>query len=317
MQTDQKRRPLFLYFLLGSFLLFLAVLVGFALLWEGAEEYETSGGGKFARFSGTGAVGIVEIQGTILDSAEVVDELNRFRKSDRVRAIVLRIDSPGGAVAPSQEIYDEIMSLRADEESRKFVVASLGSVAASGGYYIASAADRIVANPGTLTGSIGVIMEFARFEELLGKIGVHSEVITNSRGKFKDVGSPFRKMTAEEQALLKSMMDNVYEQFVAAIADGREMDPSEIYPLADGRVFSGEQALDNGLVDEIGGFEHAIGVAADLAGIEGEPVRLYPRKDRPSVFNFLEDFENSGKTFLSKITRTGAPTSGLYYLFAP
>jgi len=228
-------------------------------------------------------VALIRVEGVILDSQSTVTDLKRFGENPNVKAIVLRIDSPGGGVVASQEIYDAVQRVR--NKNNKAVIASMGTVAASGGYYIAAATDRIVANPGTLTGSIGVIMETANVEGLLKKIGVEGIVVKS--GKFKDVGSPLRKMTDEEQALLQAVMDDVHKQFIDAVAEGRALEPSAVQALADGRIFTGRQAKEAKLVDELGNLEDAIQLAADLAGIEGEPKVVEPRR-RFSIREFIE-----------------------------
>ena len=219
-------------------------------------------------------VALIRVEGVILDSRETISELKRFADNPYVKAIVLRIDSPGGGVVPSQEIFDAVQRIR--NKNNKAVVASMGTVAASGGYYIAAATDRIIANPGTLTGSIGVIMETANVEGLLKKIGVEGIVVKS--GKFKDVGSPLRKMTDEEQALLQSVMDDVHKQFIDAVAEGRAMEVDTVQALADGRIFTGRQAKEAKLIDELGNLDDAIQLAADIAGIEGEPKVVEPRR---------------------------------------
>jgi protease-4 len=227
-------------------------------------------------------VALVEIEGVILDADLVVSELKEHLESDAVKAVVVRINSPGGVVAPTQEVYDFIGRIRA---RGKPVVASLGSVAASGGYYIASAADQIVANPGTLTGSIGVIMQLASLEGLLKKVGLHYEVVKS--GRYKDIGSFARSMTDEERAILQALMDDVHDQFVDAVAKGRKLDRKTVLRLADGRIFSGRQAKELRLVDELGGREEAIEAAARLAGIPGKPRLLFPRR-RFSIWDWIQ-----------------------------
>lgn len=217
--------------------------------------------------AGKDGVAIVRVEGPILDSFHTVEELKTFGRDPLVKAIVIRIDSPGGGVAPSQEIYNAVKRVRI--EQNKTVVASMGTVAASGGYYIAVATDRILANPGTLTGSIGVIMQFANFQELLEKVGVKSIVIKS--GKFKDIGSPFRVMQDADRQLLQSVMDDVHSQFIEAVAEGRSLDASEVEQIADGRVFTGQQAKSILLVDDIGDLHDAVTLAGELGGIEGEP----------------------------------------------
>ncbi len=231
-----------------------------------------------------GDLALVRIEGVILDSKEILDQLKRYRKDDSLRAIVLRVDSPGGAVVPSQEIYREVRAIR--DEGKKKIVASMGTVAASGGYYIAAGTERIVANPGTLTGSIGVIMELPNIEGLLSKIGVRA--VTIKSGERKDTGSPFRKMSVEERALLQSVLDDVHAQFIEAVASSRSLPEKEVRALADGRIFTGRQAKEKRLVDDLGGLDDAIKIAAEMAGIKGEP-RLVESKPRFSIFDLFRD----------------------------
>jgi len=219
-------------------------------------------------------IALIRVEGVILDSQTTIGELKRFSENPSVKAIVIRIDSPGGGVVPSQEIYDAVKRVR--NKHNKAVIASMGSVAASGGYYIAAATDRIVANPGTLTGSIGVIMETANVEGLLQKIGVEGVVIKS--GKYKDVGSPLRKMSADERGLLQAVMDDVHKQFIEAVAEGRSLELRTAQALADGRIFTGRQAKEAKLVDELGDLEDAIQLAAEVVGIEGEPKVIEPRR---------------------------------------
>ncbi len=219
-------------------------------------------------------IALIRVEGVILDSQTTIGELKRFSENPSVKAIVIRIDSPGGGVVPSQEIYNAVKRVRS--KHNKAVIASMGSVAASGGYYIAAATDRIVANPGTLTGSIGVIMETANVEGLLQKIGVEGVVIKS--GKYKDVGSPLRKMSTEERGLLQGVMDDVHKQFIEAVAEGRSLELRAAQALADGRIFTGRQAKEAKLVDELGDLEEAIQLAAEVVGIEGEPKVIEPRR---------------------------------------
>jgi protease-4 len=231
-----------------------------------------------------GKVGVVEVEGVISESDEVVDALKSFGDSPGVKAVVVRVESPGGGVAPSQEIYEAIRKLR----KSKPVIASFGGVAASGGYYVASACDAIVANPGTITGSIGVIMELGNLEGLLEKIGVRPQVLKS--GEHKDMGSPLRALTDEERTLFQEMIDSVHSQFINAVAKGRDMDEKRVRELADGRIYSGEQALAAGLVDVLGGLEDAINLAAERGGIVGEPRVSHARARRlPWWFNLLFD----------------------------
>jgi protease IV len=249
------------------------------------------------------SIAMVRIEGPILDSKNAIEEIKEYAKDSSVKAILLRIDSPGGAVGPSQEIYAEVVRAAA----KKKVVVSMGSVAASGGYYIASAASRIFANPGTLTGSIGVIMEIPNIEGLMDKIGIKTEVIKS--GKNKDIGSTFRKMTKEEKELLQGVMDTVHEQFIKAVAEGRHMKVEDVRAIADGRIFTGEQAKEKGLVDELGTIEDAIAATAKLAGIKGEP-EVISKKDR---FSFTDILKNKIPKELSDVF----PSVKIKYLYSP
>jgi protease-4 len=233
------------------------------------------------RFVMHNQVGVIEVAGVIVDSKKVIEQLDDFHENGSVKAIVLRVDSPGGGVGPSQEIHDAVKRIDTD----KPVVVSMGSVAASGGYYIAAPARVIFANPGTLTGSIGVIMEFTNFQELLEKIGLHSQVVKS--GKHKDIGSPVRPMTEEDRALLQALIDDVHSQFVDSVAAGRKLDTQKVRTLADGRIFTGRQAKELGLVDELGGLDAAVRRAGELAGIDGKPDVIYPPSDKPKLIDFL------------------------------
>lgn len=236
-----------------------------------------------------GAVGIVNVEGIITDSKEVIEQLHKYRDNDNIKAIVIRINSPGGAVAPSQEIYEELNKIR----EKKKVVASMSSVAASGGYYIACAADEIVANPGTITGSIGVIMQITDISGLMQKIGLKSNTIKS--GEFKDVGSMFRGMKAEEKKYLQGLLDDVHEQFIDAVAKGRKKNRDAIIPLADGRVFSGRQAHKAGLVDKLGNLQDAIDDAARMGGIVGKPGILQEKKKRFTILDLLFEMTEVGQ----------------------
>ena len=231
--------------------------------------------------SPSGEIALVRIQGMLMDSQNIVRQLSNYRHNPNVRGIVLRIDSPGGAVAPAQEIYNEIMKLKADH---KTVYASMGTVAASGGYYIACAANYVLANPGTLTGSIAAVMAFSNIEELTDKIGVKPIIIKS--GKYKDVGSPLRGMKPEERKLLQSVVDDVHQQFVQAVAKGRGLPMSEVNEIADGRIMTGQQALTLKLVDEMGGLEKTIELLAKKIGVEGRP-KVIQEKEKTPFFDWL------------------------------
>ncbi|MFQ5827851.1 MAG: signal peptide peptidase SppA [Candidatus Methylomirabilia bacterium] len=234
-------------------------------------------------FPGGEKVAVVAVEGIILASEPVVRELEGYQEDSAVRAVVLRINSPGGVVGPTQEIHGAVLRLK---ESGKPVVASLGSVAASGGYYVATATDQIYANPGTLTGSIGVVMQMANLEGLLKKVGV--EYIIVKSGKFKDVGNFTRSMSPEERRILQLLLDDVYNQFVEAVTVGRKLDKAEVLRFADGRILSGHRAKELGMVDALGGLEEAIESAARLAGLPEKPKVIFPRR-RFSLLDLLKN----------------------------
>jgi protease-4 len=251
-------------------------------------------------------VGVIEIVGVIASSRDTIEQLKRFREDDDIKAIVIRVDSPGGVVGPSQEIYREIVRTR---ETKK-VIASMGAVAASGGYYVVAGADGIVANPGTITGSIGVIMEYTNFQALFDKIGLSPVVIKS--GEFKDTGSPARAMTPDEEKLLKDFVDRLHQQFVAAIAEGRQLDLAHVQNLADGRIYTGQDAKDIGLVDRIGNLEDALEWAGRLAGIKGKIVAVYPPEKKMSLLRLLS--ESALKDLVGRFTR---PEMSAEYRYAP
>jgi protease-4 len=226
-------------------------------------------------------VAIVALEGVIVEVDDIVRELKAHRENSTVRAVVVRINSPGGVVGPTQEIHDAVLRLR---QAGKPVVASLGAVAASGGYYVAVACDQIYANPGTLTGSIGVIMQLANLEQLMKKVGVDYVVV--KAGQFKDLGNPGRAMTPEERRVMQALLDDVHAQFVGAVAEGRKLPREEVVRFADGRIFSGTQARALKMVDALGGLEDAVLAAGKLAGVPGTPVVIPPRR-RFSIMDLL------------------------------
>ena len=262
-----RRHPLLFFMLVFTALVCATVVVIGLLIFAGSRRTELKFGEK---------IGIVEVSGAIADARETMDILKRFREDDTIRAVVVRVNSPGGAVGPSQEIYREI---RKTAQAKK-VVASLGAVAASGGYYIAAACDGIVSNPGTLTGSIGVIMGYTNIRGLLDKIGLYPVVIKS--GKYKDIGSPVREMTPEERRILEDFADQVHGQFIRDVAQGRALAVDKVRKVADGRIFSGQEAQKLGLVDRLGNLHDAVAWAAEMAGLKGdvqtvrEPKEKYP-----------------------------------------
>jgi protease-4 len=260
----------------------LAIYVGVAILFVAALSMgpgPTGGGG--AVFGAR--VAIVELEGTIIDVDDLLRELKAHRDNPQIKAVVLRINSPGGVVGPTQELHAAVLRLR---ESGKPVVASLGAVAASGGYYVAVAADKIYANPGTLTGSIGVIFQLANLDSLMKKVGVDYVVV--KAGRYKDIGNIARAMTPEERLVLQSLLDDVHAQFISAVAAGRKLDRARVLGFADGRIVSGAQAKDLSMIDALGGLEEALDGAATLAGLPRPPKVVGPRR-RLSIMELLRN----------------------------
>jgi len=248
-------------------------------------------------------VGIIELKGVILSAEEILDSLVKFKNAPNVKAIVLRIDSPGGTVGAAQEIYEEVRRTNAI----KPVVASMGSVAASGGYYVSLGATRILASPGTLTGSMGVILKFANLEDLFEKIGYKVEVVKS--GKLKDIGSASRALTQEERKVLQDVLDNVHEQFINAISESRKLPADKIRIMADGRVFSGAQAKELGLIDDFGNLMDAARLAGKLAGFdEADPTLIYPAEKGFSLLRLL-----SGTRTQSNLGIPGLQNPGIAY----
>jgi protease IV len=259
----------------------LAVYVGVALLFVVALSVSLTPTGGGAVFGAR--VAIVELEGTIVDVDDLVRELKAHRDNPLVKAVVLRINSPGGVVGPTQELHAAVTRLR---QAGKPVVASLGAVAASGGYYVAVAADKIYANPGTLTGSIGVIFQLPNLDGLMKKVGVDYVVV--KAGQYKDIGNISRAMTQEERRVLQTLLDDVHAQFIAAVAAGRKLDRAQVLGFADGRIVSGSQAKDLRMVDVLGGLEEAVDGAAALAGLPTPPNVVGPKK-KLSIMDLLRN----------------------------
>lgn len=255
-------------------------------------------------FSAGDRVAVLRIDDVIVDDQAYIDSLDKIKEDEKVKALVVRIDSPGGAVGPSQEIYSELKKLRSDMP----VIASIGNVGASGGYYIACAAEKIFANPGSITGSIGVVAEFMSYEKLLEWARVDVEVLKS--GKYKDVGSPFREMTPEDREYMQGLIDNVYSQFKSAVAESRGIGAAEVDKIADGKIFTGEQAKRLKLVDDMGTISDAVNLAAQKAGIKGKPDLVYYPKKKSQLLEFLD-------SKLDIPALTGRPSKfsfGLFYL---
>ncbi|MGD9685580.1 MAG: signal peptide peptidase SppA [Desulfobacter sp.] len=276
------RRHPFLFFLCvicACFTLGLLALSGVAVLGAIAVNSEISG----AIASSRGNIGVVEVTGPILSSKKIIKDIQGFKDDDTIKAIILRVDSPGGGIGPSQEIYRELLKTR----DAKTVIASMGSVAASGGYYIACATQGIVANSGTITGSIGVIMEYANLEQIAKKIGISPVVIKS--GEYKDMGSPTRELKESEKQLFQNLVDELHAQFVSDAAAARNMETDAMAKLADGRVYTGQTAMKLKLVDRIGNMDDAVQWAGQMAGIEGELTPVYPKEDKITLFRRLAE----------------------------
>ncbi len=291
-----SRRHPYLFFMLT----FSAIISGFIILMS--VIFKTNVG--TAEFAMGDRVGVIEIVGMILDSKEIVNNIKEFREDDSIKVIVLRIDSPGGGVGPSQEIYQEV---RKTIKSKQ-IITSMGSVAASGGYYIAAGTNGIIANPGTITGSIGVIMGYTDFQEIFRKIGLKAVVIKS--GEYKDMGSPVREMSKEEKEILQNFVDKVHHQFVRDTSLGRNMDTEKMALLADGRIFTGEEAKELGLIDRIGNLEDAIDWAGELGGIKGKVITVYPKEKRLDFLEYLTD--SSVKQLINEVLHSGIKGGYLY-----
>ena len=295
-----RRHPFLFFLMIVSTCLTLAFLGLVVLLSLGSKMLNTQFAQHYA--SSGGNIGIVEINGMILSSKKTIRDIKTFRDDDGIKAIILRIDSPGGGIGPSQEIYREIMKIKMDKK----IITSMGSVAASGGYYIASATNGIIANPGTLTGSIGVIMEYANIMEIAKKIGISPIVIKS--GEFKDMGSPLRELKDSEKKIFQALVDELHLQFVNDVAKARNIDVQSIATLADGRVYTGQKALKLKLIDRLGNLDDAVQWAGEMANIKGKLKPVYPKEDKMTFIRKLAD------TLLKDINVSGAISDNLRYI---
>jgi len=255
------------------------VLVGVTLL----AIVLTFGASDGAEFGFSDRIQVVDIEGELFESRSILDQLKRYEDSSSVRAILLNIDSPGGGVGVSQELYSEIKRLRSSKD--KTIVAYVSSTGASGAYYVACAADKIIANPGTIIGSIGVIAEWVNYADLLEWAKLKDVVFKT--GEFKDTGSPTRALTEKERAYFQGLIDDMYVQFVEAVASGRKLELDQVRSLADGRVFTGRDARERKLIDEIGNFQDAVDLTAKLAGISGKPRLIRLSRQRVTLLDVL------------------------------
>ncbi len=300
---DQPRSRLFLWVLLGGGAFFLFLVGIFALVYFSVRSQQKSS------FSGFGdKIGIVDLQGVILDPKDVVDQLDKFADDSSIKAIIIHVNSPGGGAAASEEIYREVLRIR--DKNKKPVVASIETVGASGAYYVSSATSKIFADDASIVGSIGVIAEWYNYEELLKWAKLQQ--ITLKAGEFKDTGSPTRPMTPEERAYMQGLIDNMHTQFIHSVAVGRKMEDDQILPLANGKVWTGQEALPLKLIDQIGDFRAAVEDTAKSVGIKGEPTLVHPEKDRKSLLDLLFGDLSEYLPNPAKLMQTNV---GFYYLW--
>ena len=277
--AENTRSRVWLWVLIGGSAFFLFVLAVFTLV-----SVALHAGGQRAGLHAFGdKIGVVDLEGVILDPSDVVDQLRKFADDDSIKAIIIHVNSPGGGVAASEEIYREVKRIR--DQKHKHIVADIETVGASGAYYVSSATNKIYADSGSVVGSIGVIAEWVNYGDLMKWAKLKPEVL--KVGEFKDTGDPRRELTAAERQYLQGLIDNMYGQFVHAVADGRHVKESDIKPIADGRVWTGEQALNMHLVDQIGDFRNAIEDTAKAVNISGEPVLVHPERERKSLLDLL------------------------------
>jgi protease-4 len=277
--ADNGRSRIWLWVLIGGGAFFLFVLAVFTLVYVAVR----SGGQRAGIHAFGDKIGVVDLEGVILDPNEVVDQLRKFADDDSIKAIIIHVNSPGGGVAASEEIYREVKRVR--DEKHRYIVASIETVGASGAYYVSSATNKIYADNGSVVGSIGVIAEWVNYGDLMRWAKLKPEVL--KVGQFKDTGDPTRELTPAERQYLQGLIDNMYSQFVQAVADGRHAKVSDIKPIADGRVWTGEQALGLHLIDQIGDFRSVVQETAKSVKISGEPVLVHPEKDRKSLLDLL------------------------------
>jgi len=301
--SDQPRSRVFLWVVLGGGAFFLFLVAIFALVYFSVRSQQKDGFGGFGD-----KIGVVDLEGVIINPKDVVDQLRKFADDSSIKAIVLHVDSPGGGAAASEEIYREVLRIR--DKKKKTIVASIGTVGASGAYYVSSAANKIFADDASIVGSIGVIAEWYNYEELLKWAKL--QAITLKAGEFKDTGSPTRPMTPEERAYLQSLIDNMHNQFIHSVAVGRRMKDDQVRALANGKVWTGQEAVPLKLVDQIGDFRAAIEDTAKSVGIKGEPTLVRPEKERKSLLDLVFGDASEYLPDPAKLMQTNV---GFYYLW--
>jgi len=302
--TEQPRSRAFLWVVLGGGAFFLFLVAIFALVYFTVRSQQ-----KGTTFSGFGdKIAVVDLEGVIVTPKDVVEQLRKYADDGSIKAIVLHVNSPGGGAAASEEIYREVLRIR--DTKKKRIVASIETVGASGAYYVSSATNKIFADESSIVGSIGVIAQWINYEELIKWAKLKD--ITLKAGEFKDTGSPTRPMTPAERAYLQGIIDDMHAQFIHSVATGRHMKDDEVRPLADGKVWTGEQALPLKLVDQIGDFRAAVEDTAKSVGIKGEPTLVRPEKERKSVLDLLFGDVSEYLPNRAKLLETNP---GFYYLW--
>lgn len=301
--TDQPRSRFFLWVLLGGGAFFLFLVAIFALVYFSVRSQQKD------TFSGFGdKIGVVDLEGVIVSPKDAVEQIRKFGDDNSIKAIVLHVNSPGGGAAASEEIYREVLRVR--DEKKKRIVASIETVGASGAYFVSSATSKIFADDASIVGSIGVIAEWYNYEELMKWAKLQQ--ITIKAGEFKDTGSPTRPMTPAERAYMQSLIDNMHTQFIRCVAVGRNMKDDDVRVLADGKVWTGEQAKPLKLIDQIGDFRAAIEDTAKSVGIKGEPTLVHPEKERKSMLDLMFGDISDYLPSRAKLMETNV---GFYYLW--
>jgi len=299
--TETKRSRTWLWVLLGGgfFFIFMVAVITLMIVAMRSDR----------KFSGFGdKIAVVDLEGVIIEPQTVVGQLKDFADDDSIKAIILHINTPGGGAAASQEIYTEVRRIR--DEKKKTIVASVESVGASGGYYVASGTNKIYANPASVVGSIGVISEWINYEELMKWAKLKD--VTLKAGALKDAGNPTREMTPQERAYFQSLIDDMHQQFISAVAEGRKMKVDDVKAIADGRVWTGQQALPLKLVDKLGDFQTAVDETAKSVGIKGEPELVRPQKERRTLLDVLTGDVSNFVPDKAKMLDTHV---GFYYLW--
>ena len=301
---SEPRSRTLLWILIGGGAFFLFVLAVFSLVY-----LTLHAGGNEASFGGFGdRIGVVDLDGVILSPEPVVGELKKFDDDSSIKAIILHVNSPGGGVAASEEIYREVKRIR--DEKKKRIVVSIETVGASGAYYVSSASNKIYADNGSIVGSIGVIAEWVNYGDLMKWAKLKSVVLKT--GEFKDTGNPARDLTPAEQAYMQSLIDNMFGQFIQAVADGRGMKFDDVKAIANGKVWTGQEALSMKLIDNVGDFQSVVKDTAKSVGISGEPTLVHPEKDRKTLLDLLL---GDVSQYLPDATKMLEQHVGFYYLW--